>query len=187
MAAESTNTMSPPTQKKPIYKRWWFWVAAVVIAIIGYAAGGGGDSPSVAPSTPVQTTPSTSNSSAPAPVTIKITGGTLGEYGKEVTLNATSDSPTKKFLYKLPAGTYLVTTTNNKLATFWVVKDNAANTGMGNYPEELTIVSGEYALTAGNDDFGGRAKRELEVTLATDESIQTVGTDTFSFTMKRTT
>jgi len=101
----------------------------------------------------------------------ELVGGEVGEYGKEVILNATTDLPAKKILYKLPAGTYKVTTTYEKLAAFWIVKDDVVRTGTDEYPEELEYVGGQYSLTAGDNDFNGMASKEVEVTINNDESI----------------
>ena len=64
----------------------------------------------------------TDNKSAVNNPTYTLTGETLGEYGREVVLNAETDMPVSKYLYKLPAGTYTVTT-EEKYAAFSVVKD----------------------------------------------------------------
>ena len=101
----------------------------------------------------------------------ELVGGEVGEYGKEITLNANTDLPTKKILYKLPAGTYKVTTTYEKLAAFWIVKDDVVRTGPEAYPEELKYVGEQNSLTAGNNDFNGMASKEVEVTINSDESI----------------
>ena len=49
--------------------------------------------------------------------TYTLTGEQLGEYGREVILNKDTDMPTTKYLYKLPSGTYKVTTNNEKITT----------------------------------------------------------------------
>ena len=93
---------------KQLLKKWWFWVIIVaVLGVIGLATGGGDTS---------TTTDSSTNTNEQA-VKYTITGETLGQYGKEITLNKDSDMPVKKYLYKLPAGTYKVTTTFDKMAT----------------------------------------------------------------------
>ncbi|MDO4863166.1 MAG: hypothetical protein Q4A05_03250 [Ruminococcus sp.] len=102
---------------------------------------------------------------------IVITSGVLGEYGRVTVLNKDTDMPAEKYLYKLPAGNYTVTTTYQKLAAFYVVKDEIAMTGSSEYPEELQYVSEGYMLTAGENDFNGTAKKIVEISLAEDESI----------------
>ena len=116
--------------------------------------------------------------------TYTLVGETIGQYGKEVILNADTDMPSTKYLYKLPAGSYTVTTTFDKLAAFWIVKDEPVNTGTDAYPEELSYVGGQYSLTNGKDDFNGMAKKQVEVTIGEDESILIIGTVTFTFTKK---
>ena len=111
-----------------------------------------------------------------------LTGEELGEYGREVILNADTDMPTSKYLYKLPAGNYIVTTTNEKFSSFYIVKDNITTEDNPEYPEILQYVSNNgYLLTAGEDDLNGNAAKSVTVTLLTDESFQLVGTDTFIF------
>ncbi len=114
----------------------------------------------------------------------EIKGEKLGEYGKKVILNENTDLPATKYLYKLPAGTYEVTTDTDKMASFFIVKDEITqNSDNPDYPEELNYVSSEgYLLTAGDNDFNGHAKKSVTVELAEDESFQIVGTDTLFFT-----
>ena len=38
-----------------------------------------------------------------------------------------------------------------------------------------------YLLTAGKDDFSGKAKKEVEVTIEKDESVQIVGSPQLTF------
>lgn len=149
-------------QKKPIYKKVWFWVV-VVLLILGL--------PGACSSEPQEQEQSQSQESAPVAYTI--TCGETGEYGRVVTLNANTDLPTDKYLYKLPAGIYKVTTTNDKLASFFIVKDEITiEEGNSDYPEILDYVTTTgYQLTAGDDDFNGRAKKEVTVTIGEDESI----------------
>lgn len=110
----------------------------------------------------------------------QIEGETLGEYGKKITLNANSDMPVDKYLYKLPEGTYKVTTTYEKVLNFYIVKDEIlTDPNGGEYPESLDYVQNDaFVLTAGENDFNGYAKKEIEITLESDESIQLVGTGT---------
>lgn len=90
--------------------------------------------------------------------------------------------PAKKYLYKLSAGTYKATTSFNKVASFFIVKDTTTQeSGDSQYPETFNYVGEAYLLTAGDDDFNGKAKKDATITLAGDESIQIVGTETFTF------
>ena len=114
----------------------------------------------------------------------ELTGGEIGKYGREITLNANTDMPAKKILYKIPAGTYKVTTTYEKLSAFWIVKDNPVNTGTEQYPEELKYVGGQHSLTAGNNNFNGMAVKEDEVTINADESINITSFSTIVFEEK---
>ncbi len=94
-----------------------------------------------------------------------------GEYGRKLTLNANTDMPVDKYLYKVPAGKYSATTTFEKMASFYIVKDEIALTGSSEYPEEFQIVSDVYMLTAGDNDFNGTAKKEIVFEIAEDENI----------------
>lgn len=113
-----------------------------------------------------------------------IIGEEIGKYGKKVILNANTDSPTEKYLYKIPSGTYQVTTTDLKYSTFWIVKDNIVKTGTEQYPEELEYVGEQQMLTANNDNLNGQAKKVIEITINDDESIQTVGKSVLTFEKK---
>lgn len=153
-------------------RKWWFWliVAIVVLGIIGCFFGdpesenGGQDNAEKNQYT--------------------LVGGETGEYGRKVVLNANTDLPATKYLYKIPAGTYKVTTTFEKLSEFYTVKDNTVNTGTPEYPEELSYVGGPYDLTSGTDDFNGRASKEVTLTLAEDESVLINGTETLIFVLE---
>lgn len=117
---------------------------------------------------------SSAASSEAAPVAMKyeLNGADLGEYGTAVILNKDTDMPVEKHLYKIPEGKYKVTTTNDKLTSFFIVKDEVGiEEGNEDYPENLQYVSEEYDLTAGSNDFGGRAKKEVTIEIASDESI----------------
>ena len=114
-------------------------------------------------------------------ITYTIVGDLEGEYGKKVVLNKNSDMPVTKYLYKLPAVTYKVTTSFNKMASFFIVKDQIKTTPGNKYPEEIDAVGTGYLLTAGDDNFNGRAKKEVDITLKEDESIQVVGNNKFFF------
>lgn len=108
-----------------------------------------------------------------------LTADETGEYGRIVTLNANTDMPVDKYLYKIPAGKYKVTTDHKKLAGFSIVKDEIG-TEDTDYPEVLQYVETEdgtagYQLTAGDDDFNGHAKQEVFITIGEDESISIPG------------
>lgn len=122
----------------------------------------------------VEDTSTTTNNETSTEVqkeTYTIKSGDLGEYGKEVILNKNTDAPSKKYLYKLPSGSYEVTTTNEKYSTFWIVKDEVVRTGTPNYPEELSYVSEQYMLTASDNLLNGQASNKVDITLNDDESI----------------
>ena len=96
----------------------------------------------------------------------------LGEYGEDIILNKDTDMPVTKRTYKLPAGDYVVTTDWEKLASFWIVKDEIEkDEGSAPYVEQLQYVGEAYFLTGGEDDFNGKAKKEVEITLKDDERI----------------
>ena len=124
---------------------------------------------------------STTDNKTKGTITYTIIGELEGEYGKKVVLNKNSNMPVTKYLYKLPAGTYKVTTSFKKMASFFIVKDQIKTTPGNEYPEEIDIVGTGYLLTAGDDDFNGRAKKEVDITLKEDESIQVVGNNKFFF------
>ena len=102
----------------------------------------------------------------------RLKSGELGEYGRIVTLNANTDMPVDKYLYKLPAGEYTATTTFDKMASFFIVKDETATEDNPDYPEILQYVGDSYMLTAGEVDFNGTAQKQVGFTLNEDESIQ---------------
>ena len=106
-------------------------------------------------------------------VKYRIVSDYLGDYGKDIVLNANTDSPTTKRLFKIPSGTYEVSTTTNKFATFFIVKDKIILEKEDKYPESLDYVSNQYILTNGSNDLNGTAKKSVIITLKDDESINT--------------
>ena len=103
---------------------------------------------------------------------IVLVAGELGEYGRVITLNADTDMPDDRYLYKIPAGKYKVITTWSKMTSFGIVNDNneKAIDPDTNY-EYMPHVGDDYSLTAGEDDFNGHAEKEVVITLGEDESI----------------
>lgn len=167
-------------EKKPFFKKAWFWVVVVILVLGVFGSGGESDSAAEPESGTDQQVQEQSQSNEDLVYTI--TGGST-LHGTVVTLNADTDMPVDKYLYKLPAGTYKVTTTNEKMAAFSIVKDEITiEEGNTEYPETLNYVSDQYLMTAGEDDFNGHAVKELTVTIGEDESISipTDG-DTFVF------
>ena len=116
-------------------------------------------------------------------VTYEVIGGELGEYGKEVILNKNTDMPTTKILYKIPTGTYVVTTDAEKVISVAIVKDEIANTGSENYPEELQYVTNPQNLTA-SDGYEKLALKEYEITINDGESLLINGEATITLTQK---
>lgn len=106
-------------------------------------------------------------------VKYRIVSDYLGDYGKDIVLNANTDSPTTKRLFKIPSGTYEVSTETNKFATFFIVKDKTIIDKSEKYPEGLDYVSSQYTLTNGSNDLNGTAKKSVIITLNDDESINT--------------
>lgn len=103
----------------------------------------------------------------------RIVSDYLGDNGKDIVLNANSDSPTTKRLFKIPSGTYEVSTETRKFATFFIVKDKIILEKEDKYPESLDYVSNQYILTNGSNDLNGTAKKSVIITLNDDESINT--------------
>lgn len=92
--------------------------------------------------------------------------------------------PVEKRLYKLPAGKYRVTTTNEKLSSFYIVKDETGiEEGNTEYPETLVYVSEGYLLTCGDNNYNGTAQKEVTIEIASDESIL-LPTDTDTITVE---
>ena len=123
------------------------------------------------------------NETIDTPVAYSVKGGETGEYGKVITLNANTDAPAVKYLYKFPSGTYTVTTDAEKVINISVVKDQVANTGTAPYTEELNYVTSPQNLT-GSDNMGSLAVKEYEITLNDDESVLINGNATVTFTKK---
>ena len=118
-------------------KKWWFW--AIIVAFLGICV--------------IVGSPSKKETKV-----YELEGEVLGEYGKEIVLNANTDAPAKKYLYKIPAGTYTVTTDNLKITGFYIVKDTIT-TEDSEYPEILNYVSEQYSLT--NSSLQEHAEKEL--------------------------
>ena len=161
-------------EKKPIYKKWWFWL--IIILIIGGIGAGTNEN-----TTTISNQSNTSQEIVSNKQIYTITGQSIGEYGKKIILNENSDLPVEKYVYKLPAGKYSVTTSSNKIASFFIVKDEIAHTGPEQYPEELNYTSEEYFLTNGSNTLNGKAKKSVEITLNKDESISIISDDTIEF------
>lgn len=153
------------------------WILYLILGIVG--GSGSGTAGATNTTTPTETADATV---ATTGVKYTLVGEDLGQYGKKVTLNADSDMPTDKYIYKLPASDYLVSTTTDKVAQFSIVKDEVVTEDAdSDYPENFQYVGDAYLLTAGDDDYNGKAKKSVTVTLGEDESFLLVGTDTFIF------
>lgn len=169
--------MESNEEKKPIYKKWWFWLIIVVVVIGMF--GNTNDTINTTNTTNItnEITNEVIENTEKEVYTIK--GEEIGEYGREVVLNANTDMPVTKYLYKLPAGTYIVTTDFEKMVSFYIVKDKTTTEEDNTeYPEVLDYVSEAYMLTNGDNDFNGHASKSVEITLGEDESISLVGTNT---------
>ena len=170
-------------ESKEFYKNWKFYAIAFAVLFVGPAVING--------ITGYDKDKQDASNSVNSPkeetvlASYTITGQTAGEYGKEVVLNANSDAPASKYLYKLPSGKYKVTTTYEKMTSFFIVKDQIKiDSDNKDYPETLDYVEGKsYLLTADKDDFNGKAKKEVEVTIKDDESVQIVYSP--QFTLKK--
>ena len=172
-----------------------FWIILIIIGAV-YPRD---EVPAVADNTPVNAS-ETMSASADTKSTEEIsdyvpnpenpiyilTGETLGEYGRKIVLNPNTDMPESKYLYKLPAGTYIVST-NEEYAAFSIVKDEIGKEeGNEEYPDILQYSGdvGQYQLTSGENDtndLNGYAKRNYTVQIGEDESFQIVGTETITF------
>lgn len=142
---------------KPFYKRGIFWIVIIVVLIIIGFFADSSDNNTVNPE-------ETNNSE----ISYTLTGETLGEYGKKITLNKDTDMPVEKYLYKLPAGSYVITTSEDKTVAFNIVKDKIITNKDEKYPEELDYV--ENNLIKQNE--------KKTITLKDDESIQIIGKST---------
>ena len=112
--------------------------------------------------------------------TYTLVGKELGDYGKVITLNATTDMPVDKYLYKLPAGQYRVHITSEYPSSLFVVKDDITiEEGNNDYPETLNYVQKDeynynscfYLMGTNGNDMNGNAVAEVVFTLEEDESI----------------
>ena len=113
-----------------------------------------------------------SSSSAAASMKYELSGADLGRHGTVVVLNKDTDMPVEKNLYRIPAGKYTVITSNERLTSIFIIKDEVGvEDGNDEYPETLQYVGEEYDLTSGSNDFGSRAKEEVTIEVAADESI----------------
>lgn len=158
---------------KELIKKWWFWVIVILFGIpftVGFIQGLFGietENTTISENTNNTTIVENTVIDTSTKETYTLKGGEIGTYGKKVTLNANTDMPVDKYLYKIPAGKYKVTTDNKKTTSFFIVKDNIVNNIGEKYPEELNIIQ-SYLIT--NSD-------NVEIELKTDESIQIVDTD----------
>ena len=166
-------------EKKPIYKKWWFWVIIVVLVIGMF--GNSTDTTNTTNNATNDVIENTENNSEENTEVYTIESEKIGEYGKEVVLNKNTDSPTTKYLYKLPSGTYKVTTTSSATVGMFVVKDEIT-TEEGEYPEVLEYVSEQYVIS-GNSSRIGKAniKESVEITIKEDESVSLSGEGTVTF------
>jgi hypothetical protein len=161
---------------KEIFKKWWFWALIILFAIpfwFGVIEGiidgiKGEYSNTNNISSNVTNTVNIDNDK----IVYNLKGEELGEYGKKITLNANTDLPVDKYLYKIPVGKYKVTTTNQKMTSFFIVKDDIVKNKDEKYSEELNIV--ESYLINNSDD--------IEIELKSDESIQIIDNDSITLT-----
>lgn len=144
---------------KEFYKNWKFYVIVFAVLLVGSAVIN-----SITDKDKQDTSSSTNSSKEETVLTsYTIVGQTTGEYGREVILNANSNAPASKYLYKLPSGKYKVTTTYEKMASFFIVKNQIKiDSDNKDYPETLDYIKGKsYLLTAGKDDLNGKVKKSL--------------------------
>lgn len=171
----------------PLLKKWWFWAIIILFGVpfvLGIFQGiieiitGEYDSAENTITNQISNTVTTTTQQ-----TYTLTGEILGQYGKKVTLNANTDMPVDKYLYKIPAGKYKATTTKKKVASFYIVKDKIKiDKDNDDYPECLDYVGSNYSLTAGNDETLEKiAVKETEIELKEDESIYVINNDTITF------
>ena len=94
--------------------------------------------------------------------------------------------PVAKYLYKLPAGDYVVVNNGEYPINFFVVKDEiTTEEGNTEYPEVLDYVSEGLMLMGSNgNDLNGNAKEQIEISLAEDESFQILEESNLTFTKK---
>lgn len=154
--------------KSPFYKKWWFitLVALILLGIIG-----GTNNKNNGTNENQNNNQETEQQSIELGNKYILNYNDLDKYGKIITLNADSDMPTEKRLFKIPAGKYKVTTSNPKYSAFWIVKDETVLEEDNDYPEVLQYVGGQYMLTTSDDNLNDHASKEVIVTIASDESI----------------
>lgn len=94
---------------------------------------------------------------------ITITANETGEYGKVITFNEGSENEDKNYIYKLPTGTYKVTTDYNKVGNIFLLEADPVN----EEAQELNYRNSEsYMITNNPDKFDGIPS---ELTLAIED------------------
>ena len=184
-------------KKKKFYQKWWFWVVVIFLLIIIANPNSFKDGLQNSIQNNTINNTQTDNSSANTENLLSNTtqdtttqsekqiftfeSEEVGEYGKMIVLNQNTDFPTPKYLYKLPSGTYKVTSTTNNTIGVSVVKDELTRED-GDYPEALNYV-GEQSVISGNPQKIGTAniKESATITIGSDESVSLVGKGTISF------
>lgn len=167
--------MSKNEEKKPIYKKWWFWV---IIVLMFFGALGSDTNPTNMIDNTI------TNEVVEQKEVYTIESEEIGQYGKKIILNEKTDLPTTKYLYKLPSGTYKITTTTNETIGICIVKDEIM-IEESNYPESLNYV-GEQAIISGNSNRIGKANitDSVELTINEDESFSLIGKGSVIFEKK---
>ena len=176
---------------KKILTKWWFWAIIVILGVIGNMGDKKANktevppsnnqteivtsAPTVAPTSTQTVEPTATPTKAPTPkptrkkLMIDIEGGKLGEYGKEITLNAGTEFEETFIGYYLPASDYNVYNFGDDTIQVTVYADGTHIEDGWEYPNDsgkkplvletynddgfyvISVDNGEYVKITGDD------------------------------------
>ena len=153
---------------KPIFKKWWFWL----IVIIGISSLGNNTDSATAPveTTPVteavvETTSATEVVVAETEVSIApivLIAGEAGEYGELFTLNKDTEFEETYYIYRIPAGTYIVTNVGEYMNQFNVYSDEIHVTEEG-WEEPAEVIYVKLLDVGASDTFNIADGQYIEI------------------------